>query len=89
MRDYLKLLLFIAVMFGLLSSGWVSWSAQNVCPDKEMQQGMDENRFLSAHGISKDNYSVWLKEHSVWRKTYSIELEQYSFIPPKPDNGSK
>jgi len=74
MKDYLKLFIFLAALAGVFGSGWMSWAAQSV-------KDLDENTFLSAHGLSKESYSIWLREHSVWRKNNSTELNNYSFIP--------
>ena len=86
MKDFFKLILFLVAVALFLTSSLVSYSAEKKCP---ANKPIDEGTFLSAHGLNKENYSIWLKEHSVWRKKYSDELQNYSFIPPENDKGGK
>ena len=87
MKDLFKFLLFLAAAALFFSSSLVSYSAESKkCP---ATTPIDENTFLSAHGLNKENYSIWLKEHSVWRQKYSRELENYSFIPQDNDKKEK
>lgn len=86
MKDLFKFLLFLAAAALFFTSSLVSYSAEKKCP---ATTPIDESTFLSAHGLNKENYSIWLKEHSVWRKKYSRELENYSFIPQGNDKKEK
>lgn len=81
MRDILNISVLAAFLFISLSSGWVCYSAQKVCPTNVPTEEISQQQFMSAHGITQENYSIWLKEHSVWRRKNAEELECYSFIP--------
>ena len=71
--------LLVGVLFLCFHGGWVCYSANRECA--RPRGPVNEARFLSAHGLTKENFSIWLREHSVWRRKYSDELRQYSFIP--------
>jgi len=72
-------------MLSLFGTGLVSYSSDVGCPGPEPAKRVNEAAFLSAHGLTQESYSLWLKEHSVWRKTYSDELKDYTFIPQEYD----
>ena len=79
MKEFLRFILLAGALFIFLSSGWVSYSEERPCPGQPKRIG--EGEFLSAHGLTQENYSIWLKEHSEWRRNYSMELKEFSFIP--------
>ncbi|MBI5191727.1 MAG: hypothetical protein HZA22_13795 [Nitrospirae bacterium] len=82
MKATFRFLLLLGALVMFLQSGWVSYSSEKDCPYPPKEEGpVDKARFLSAHGLTQDNYSIWLKEHSVWRRKYADELKTYTFIP--------
>jgi len=84
MRTFIILVLLVVFTLVFLRSEWVCYSKERECP--EMQQPkISQEQFLSAHGISQDTYSIWLKEHSIWRKENSDELRNFTFIPQEYD----
>jgi hypothetical protein len=82
MRNIVNIFLLAAFLFVFLSTGWVSYSAEKKeCPATAPVTGLSQQDFMGAHGITQENFSIWLQEHSEWRKKYSDELKNYSFIP--------
>ena len=87
MKAAVKFAVLCLSLYALISSGWVSFSAERECPKDAPQ--LDLNAFMSAHGIAQENFSIWLKEHSEWRRKFKKELECYSFIPKDYDTDRK
>jgi hypothetical protein len=83
MKSITSFLFVVLAMYAMLSSGWVAYSQQRECPANA--KPIDQEQFFSAHGITQDNYSIWLKEHSAWRNKYQNELESFTFIPRDND----
>jgi hypothetical protein len=91
MKIFLRFILLLGALFVFMSSGWVSYSDDRPCPElpAQTQQGIGEGEFLSAHGLTQENYSIWLKEHSVWRRKNADELRAFTFIPQDFDNNRR
>jgi len=83
MKAFFRFVFLVGALLLFLSSGWVSYSDDKPCPARPRDIGEDE--FLSAHGLSQDNFSIWLREHSIWQKQYSDELKSFTFIPQEHD----
>ena len=85
MRNILNIFLLAAFLFVFLSSGWVSYSAEKKeCPATAPDKPLTQQDFMGAHGITQENFSIWLQEHSEWRRENAEELQNYSFIPKRP-----
>ena len=89
MKNFMHLTLFIIAVLTMLSFGLVAYSG-DFCkgvnePAAAAPPQIDAPKFLAAHGLTQDNFSIWLKEHSVWREKYKDELKNYSFIPQEGD----
>ena len=87
MKVVIRFVMLTGLLALLLSSGWVCYSEEKECPWPPKSVGKAD--FLSAHGLTQDNYSIWLKEHSEWRRKYSDELKNYSFIPQDYDQNRR
>lgn len=87
MKSALRFMLLLAALALFMQSGWVSYSAEKECPSMTVKEEQEVGRmqFLAAHGLTQDNFSIWLMEHSVWRRKYADELKAYTFIPQDYD----
>lgn len=86
MKNVLKFALLLMACALYLQSGWVSYSQEKECPaDKTAPDMTAKEDFLSAHGLTHEEFSIWLKEHSVWRKQNAEELQMFTFIPRDND----
>jgi len=90
MKGIIRFALLLAACALFLQSGWVSYSQEAKCPESPTYQDMTvKENFLAAHGLTQEDFSIWLKEHSVWRKKYSDELRNFTFIPQDYDTERK
>ena len=88
MRATIKFVMLAMALGMFLGSGWVCYSEdKKPCPFPEKPIGKEQ--FMSAHGITQENYSIWLKEHSVWREKYQDQLKPFTFIPQDFDTERK
>jgi hypothetical protein len=86
MKGIIRFALLLAACALFLQSGWVSYSQEAKCPATPKYGDMTvEQNFLAAHGLTQEEFSIWLKEHSVWRKKYSKQLKDFTFIPQDYD----
>ncbi len=83
MKDTIRILAIAAALILLYKSGVVCYSAEKPCPRNAEPIGQDQ--FMSAHGISQENFSLWLQEHSVWRDKYQNDLQNYSYLSEPSD----
>jgi len=66
MRSIIKLAVLAAVMISLLGTGWVSYSAQKQCPVVvPPTKALNDQQFMSVHGLSQQNMSLWMREYSI------------------------
>jgi len=90
MRNVIRFALLVVACAVFLQSGWVSYSQESKCPSMGKQPDMtNKDDFMAAHGITQEDFSIWLKEHSVWRRKYSDELKTFTFIPQNNDTERK
>lgn len=86
MKNVLRFAILLLACAVYLQSGWVSYSKDKSCPTQEPSQDMTvELNFLAAHGLTQEEFSIWLREHSVWRRENAEELRMFTFIPQDND----
>ncbi|HEX9860772.1 MAG TPA: hypothetical protein VGB23_06165 [Nitrospirota bacterium] len=81
MKHVFRILLLAAVALTMFQSGWTCYSEDKECPSLKQVDMSSKDNFISAHGLTQETFSIWMREHSVWRDQNSESLKDFSYIP--------